>query len=319
MWIGLSTFVVLPAPLGRHRVVDRSAMFGGGRYPHVPPPTLEQKQRVQAALARRQAGLAKARIGDEPPVVLQKEEDKDVRVSTIDKLAAHTYVGMPVRMVKGILEERRAIRERAEAKEAQRVWEMLQIIERGTRVKLRGLGRIGGVNMDGKLATVFADFGSRYAVRLDLVERDGAVREGMGKEVKVSPSNMEIYDAEVERILAEEDAERKCRARERRAAALAHARKRALAAITGRPVTPLEDEDADAEEDEGARPRTAEAEAWVETKRHIEWAEINAESTLETLMQFHAQARATPAPRTKWTRRVPHPVLIGHGASLTPY
>ena len=26
----------------------------------------------------------------------------------------------------------------------------------------------------------------------------------------------------------------------------------------------------------------------------------------------------TPPPRTKWTRRVPHPVLIGHAASLTP-
>ena len=24
-----------------------------------------------------------------------------------------------------------------------------------------------------------------------------------------------------------------------------------------------------------------------------------------------------PPPRTKWTRRVPHPVLIGHAASLT--
>ena len=29
---------------------------------------------------------------------------------------------------------------------------------------------------------------------------------------------------------------------------------------------------------------------------------------------------APPLPsRTKWTRRVPHPVLIGHAASLTPY
>ena len=28
---------------------------------------------------------------------------------------------------------------------------------------------------------------------------------------------------------------------------------------------------------------------------------------------------AVPPPRTKWTRRVPHPVLIGHAASLTPY
>ena len=27
----------------------------------------------------------------------------------------------------------------------------------------------------------------------------------------------------------------------------------------------------------------------------------------------------TPPPRTKWTRRVPRPVLIGHAASLTPY
>ena len=26
-----------------------------------------------------------------------------------------------------------------------------------------------------------------------------------------------------------------------------------------------------------------------------------------------------PPPRTKWTRRVPYPVLSGHAASLTPY
>ena len=43
---------------------------------------------------------------------------------------------------------------------------------------------------------------------------------------------------------------------------------------------------------------------------------------------YEAAARARPVPpppppppppRTKWTRRVPHPVLIGHAASLTPY
>ena len=28
---------------------------------------------------------------------------------------------------------------------------------------------------------------------------------------------------------------------------------------------------------------------------------------------------SAPPPRTKWTRRFPHPVLIGHAASLTPY
>jgi hypothetical protein len=32
-----------------------------------------------------------------------------------------------------------------------------------------------------------------------------------------------------------------------------------------------------------------------------------------------AGAGKPPPPRTKWTRRVPHPVLIGHAASLTPY
>jgi len=30
-------------------------------------------------------------------------------------------------------------------------------------------------------------------------------------------------------------------------------------------------------------------------------------------------ARPPPPPRTKWTRRVPRPVLIGHAASLNPY
>jgi len=35
---------------------------------------------------------------------------------------------------------------------------------------------------------------------------------------------------------------------------------------------------------------------------------------------LHTLARVPPSPppRTKWTRRVPHPVLIGHAASLTP-
>ena len=31
------------------------------------------------------------------------------------------------------------------------------------------------------------------------------------------------------------------------------------------------------------------------------------------------QATPRPSPRTKWTRRVPHLVLSGHAASLTPY
>ena len=34
---------------------------------------------------------------------------------------------------------------------------------------------------------------------------------------------------------------------------------------------------------------------------------------------LHQRPPPPPPPRTKWTRRVPHPVLIGHAASLTPY
>jgi len=40
------------------------------------------------------------------------------------------------------------------------------------------------------------------------------------------------------------------------------------------------------------------------------------------LAEAEAARKAPPPPptsRTKWTRRVPHPVLSGHAASLTPY
>jgi hemoglobin-like flavoprotein len=41
----------------------------------------------------------------------------------------------------------------------------------------------------------------------------------------------------------------------------------------------------------------------------------------EFLSRSMIQSPPTPLPpsHTKWTRRVPHPVLIGHAASLTPY
>ena len=44
--------------------------------------------------------------------------------------------------------------------------------------------------------------------------------------------------------------------------------------------------------------------------------------TVHFKREFDALHEVGPAPpplRTKWTRRVPHPVLIGHAASLTPY
>ena len=40
----------------------------------------------------------------------------------------------------------------------------------------------------------------------------------------------------------------------------------------------------------------------------------------DKLTEYLMQSLEVPPPRrTKWTRRVPHPVLIGHAASLTPY
>ena len=38
-----------------------------------------------------------------------------------------------------------------------------------------------------------------------------------------------------------------------------------------------------------------------------------------TNLRVLSVTRPPPPPRTKWTRRAPHPVLIGHAASLTPY
>ena len=45
------------------------------------------------------------------------------------------------------------------------------------------------------------------------------------------------------------------------------------------------------------------------------------ERALRRDLRRHLVRGASPPPpsRTKWTRRVPHPVLIGHAASLTPY
>ena len=38
-----------------------------------------------------------------------------------------------------------------------------------------------------------------------------------------------------------------------------------------------------------------------------------------SLLPLGVQLAGSPPPRTEWTRRVPHPVLIGHAWSLTPY
>ena len=52
------------------------------------------------------------------------------------------------------------------------------------------------------------------------------------------------------------------------------------------------------------------------------WEELEAQGT-EAVQQAYSMVRAAPPPpsvlRTDRTRRVPHPVLIGHAASLAPY
>jgi hypothetical protein len=40
------------------------------------------------------------------------------------------------------------------------------------------------------------------------------------------------------------------------------------------------------------------------------------DATAEQGIDLRARSPPPPSPRTKWTRRVPHPVLIGHAASL---
>eukprot|EP00960_Hanusia_phi_P069632 767137-Hanusia_phi.AAC.6 len=85
-----------------------------------------------------------------------------------------------------------------------RTWELLEMLEPGVRVRLRNVARIGGKNYNGKVATVIADYGDMYKVTLDKVERDGTVRRGEGMELRVTVSNMEIWDEQVEEELSQE-------------------------------------------------------------------------------------------------------------------
>jgi len=52
----------------------------------------------------------------------------------------------------------------------------------------------------------------------------------------------------------------------------------------------------------------------VEQREVVQSCIARAQQAREDIM-----VHRSPPPRTKWTRRVPHPVLIGHAASLTPY
>jgi len=48
------------------------------------------------------------------------------------------------------------------------------------------------------------------------------------------------------------------------------------------------------------------------------WGREQALGVLNAYTALRVEVRPPPS-RNKWTHRVPHPVLIGHAASLTPY
>jgi hypothetical protein len=245
----------------------------------------EREQRIAAAQARRDAGLAKAKTGDELPVTTVELEKDEKQPTVFDMLVRHKYVGIPLRMVQARLEKKRRRQEAEAAREAKRVWDMMMLLEPGMRVKLIHVGRIGGVKYDGKLATVIADVGNRYAVRLDSVDPDGTVHEGQGQEIKIAAHNMEIYDKEVEDALAEQEALEKIRRKEERAELFQDIRQGNWKKILGNEVE-VEGEDGDGEGGEG-RMQAADPFEGVT----IEYEDLTDESTVEELRHFYAKKK----------------------------
>jgi len=66
------------------------------------------------------------------------------------------------------------------------------------------------------------------------------------------------------------------------------------------------------------RPRTTRAARLLRPRRPPRRASTTSEPGL-TWTRTPTCSSRPPPPRTEWIRRVPHPVLIGHAASLTPY
>ena len=87
-------------------------------------------------------------------------------------------------------------------------------------------------------------------------------------------------------------------------------------------VAALESQRAAAPGAAGASASEAEERAWRLAGRvkALEDANTRLETEAAAVGEREAKlARCPPVPRTNRTRRVPHPVLIGHAASLTPY
>jgi hypothetical protein len=245
---------------------------------------LERLERIKAAQSRRDAGAARANIGGSAQNTPTSDEEETIvsKATVFTKLRGLPTIGVPFRVIHEHLEQKRIQRKLDHEEEARRVWDMLQVLEPGTRVKLKGLkSKYGGIDYNNKLATVQAGIGNRFSVKLDLFEKDGAVREGQGTEIKIGLQNMTIWDAEVESILAAEESAAKAAARKERDQAM-----KDLLSLRFRKLLPV----INVKSNEVAR-RDPPSKAVYNHGQplRIEYHDLGPESTVESLRMFHLQ------------------------------
>jgi hypothetical protein len=245
---------------------------------------MERIERIKAAQSRRDAGAARANIGGGGQVAQIFDEGMPLvsKATVFTKLRGLPTIGAPFRVIHEHIEQKRIQRKLEQEGEARRVWDMLQVLEPGTRVKLKGLkSKYGGIDYNNKLATVQAGIGNRFSVKLDLLEKDGAVREGQGAEIKIGLQNMVIWDAEVESILAAEEFAAKEAARKERDQAM-----KDLLSLRFRKLLP-----AIVRSNEVARTDLISTEKVnnLGLRSRIEYQDLGPESTVESLRTFHHQ------------------------------
>ena len=243
---------------------------------------IERMERIKAAQTRRDAGAARANVsGDDSIHPSGENQSAASKITIFTKLRSLPKIGIPFRMIHEHLEQKRAQKKYEHEQEARRVWDMLQILEPGTRVKLKGLkSKYGGIDYNNKLATVQAGVGNRFSVKLDLVEKDGAVREGQGTEIKIGLQNMTIWNADIEAVLAAEELAAKEAARKERDQVV-----KDLLAFRFRKLLPIEKRDVDIDGDFDRGDDSAQQLA------QIDYAELSAHTPEVVLRAFHRQER----------------------------
>ena len=69
-------------------------------------------------------------------------QQQEKPLTFFDKIKAHEKLGLPLRMVDDAIQRRRMEKQRRADDEARRVWDMLQALQPGCRVKLIGLSKV---------------------------------------------------------------------------------------------------------------------------------------------------------------------------------